>query len=125
MPVNAADCTAQIRLGRAFDSFAIIETMEQHAATGRKHVPAPLENIPIRINVDGVDVSGSVRWLVPNDITVAIDGSGRTRSSHVPYFMMALRRFHFATVDECGTRAVTGYGQQVAERLLRKLFEDS
>src|SRR4051794_38187688 len=83
----------------------------------------PLENIPIRINVAGVEVCGTVIQLFPNDINVRIDdGTGRAKGLHAPYFQMALARQHYATVDEYGTRRITPHGRHVANRLVAALY---
>jgi hypothetical protein len=83
-----------------------------------------LRNIPLTISVRGMDVRGTILFLYPNDIKVAISSpvSGQEKQLHIPYFSM---RLHRLTSDRDGTAVITEYGWKLAEQLLTELFESS
>lgn len=99
---------------------------QRRARTRQKEwSPAPANDIPVRISVDGVEVSGTIRYLVPNEISVVSATTGRETSRHVPYFQMARRQDHFATLDESRTGwCITERGQERAEELLAELYAE-
>jgi hypothetical protein len=84
-----------------------------------------LENLPVSVSVDGVEVEGTIQWVQFNDIRVAITSpvTGQTKQLHVPYFALKLHRL--TAVDEAGTTHITNYGQSLAEWMLKKLFVTS
>jgi hypothetical protein len=90
----------------------------------------PIENIPIRVNVGGVEVVGTIVRLFPNDLDVRIDdGTGRVKGLHASTYQMGFGnrepdRWHYALPDECGTRSITTHGRQTANRLLAALYRE-
>jgi hypothetical protein len=83
----------------------------------------PLENIPLCISVNGVEVTGTILSLFPNDIEVAIASTGKHKGLHVPYFAM-YEQNRFATTDRLGnTAGITERGRQRAEELLKELYD--
>ena len=88
-------------------------------------VPAPAKDIPVRISVDGVEVSGTIRYLVPNEISITIATTGREKFRHIPYFQMPRRDDHFAVLDGHRTHwRITARGQERAEELLKALYAE-
>jgi hypothetical protein len=88
-------------------------------------VLAPAKDIPVRISVDGVEVNGTIRYLVPNEISITIATTGRETFRHIPYFQMPRRDDHFAALDEQRTHwRITKRGQERAEELLTALYAD-
>jgi hypothetical protein len=84
--------------------------------------PVPLRDLPIAILVDDVEVRGKITTLYPNDLTVVITEpvSGLSSGLHIPWFAMHVRAV--ATALQGRTAAITPYGQEQAERLLRRCY---
>jgi hypothetical protein len=105
------------------------EKMERRTRRQTAWTP-PIENIPLRLNVGGVEVVGTIVRLLPNDLDVRIDdGTGRVKALHAPYFQMEYGnrnpdRWHYARADESGTRSITTHGRQTANRLLAALYRE-
>ena len=78
----------------------------------------PLKNVPITAVIDGVEISGTILWLYPNDIEV--EYKGRRNGLHVPYFSMDAAH-RLATTEDCVATGLTDRGRQHAERLLAEL----
>jgi hypothetical protein len=91
---------------------------------------APLENIPLHLNVGGVDVRGIIVRIYPNDLDVMIDdGTGRVKGLHASTYQMGCgrrnpNRWHYALADACGTRSITDHGRHIANRLLAALYRE-
>jgi hypothetical protein len=80
---------------------------------------APL-HLPLRTTVDGVEVTGEIVSLTPNDMRVVIGSpvSGLGTMLHVPHFAMVAKGNWLATDGN----HITERGQQRAEELLKKLY---
>jgi hypothetical protein len=85
----------------------------------------PLRNVPIAIDVDGVEVRGTIHALYPNDVTVIMTSpvAGLSSGTHIPYFAMPARAV--GILDGRRTKGLTGYGKQCVEQLLRRCYEYS
>ena len=78
----------------------------------------PLDNIPIRLNIAGVDVVGTIVRLYPNDMDVRIeDGTRRVKGMHASTYQMGYGkrlgnpdRWHFAIAEGGETRLLTTHG---------------
>jgi hypothetical protein len=74
-------------------------------------------NVPVAIVVRGTTVHGTITELRVDGIDIRIDdGSNRTKSISVPHFAMAVRKY-------AETGMLSKEGRDVAERLLRELYE--
>ncbi len=84
----------------------------------------PLRNVPVRITVDDVVVTGVITSLYPNDMTVEIRSPCRGFSTglHIPYFLM-YRQNWLATYEGEATTTMTECGRARAEGLLRDLYD--
>lgn len=91
---------------------------------GKKLIP--LKNIPIATVVNGVEVSGVIEVLWPNDMTVVITSpvAGLRTVLHVPHFAMYACNW-LATLTGHQTTAITARGRSRAEDLLRELYAHS
>ena len=86
----------------------------------------PLRNIPIRIIVDGEEVTGEIDCLTPNNMSVVILSpvSGLGTGLHVPAIAMAPVNW-LATYTGRTTTAITERGRSRAKDLLRELYDYS
>ena len=84
--------------------------------------PEPLRNIPIRIVVDGIEVSGEILFARFNDMSVVIHSpvSGLGTGLHVPWFRYGYPQFALAT-----RTGLTERGVREATWLLRELYDYS
>jgi len=83
--------------------------------------------IPISATVDGIELSGEITFLQPNDMSVVMHSpvSGLGTGLHVPYFMM-FQRFWLATYEvRNGTKVpvLTERGRERAADLLKELYD--
>jgi hypothetical protein len=86
----------------------------------------PLKNITVTTVADGVELSGVITAVRPNEMSVVITSpvAGLGTDLHVPHFAMYPGNW-LATDDGHRTRALTERGQRRAEDLLRELYAHS
>jgi hypothetical protein len=84
--------------------------------------PEPLRNIPIQIEIDGIEITGEILSAQFNDIWVVIHSpvSGFGTGLHVPWFRYGYPQFALATQSR-----LTERGAREARWLLKELFEFS
>jgi hypothetical protein len=82
--------------------------------------PEPLRNIPIRLVVDGTEITGEILFARFNDISVVIHSpvSGLGAGLHVPWFRYGYPQFALAT-----GAGLTGRGAREASWLLKELYD--
>jgi len=86
----------------------------------------PLRDIPLRVTVAGVQVTGEIVSLTPSDMSVVILSpvSELGTCLHVPHFAMYPINW-LATYADGTTTAITARGQERAESLLATLYDYS
>jgi len=84
--------------------------------------PEPLHNIPVRIEIDGVEITGEVQFARFDDMSVVIHSpvSGLATGLHVPWFRYGYPQFALATHS-----GLTERGQREAKWLLKELYDYS
>jgi hypothetical protein len=84
------------------------------------NTPEPLRNIPIRLVVDGIEITGEILFARFNDISVVIHSpvSGLGTGLHVPWFRYGYPQFALAT-----RMGLTERGTREARWLLKALFD--
>jgi hypothetical protein len=78
----------------------------------------PLTNVPISIFADGIEITGTILTLYPNDIEV--EWNGQHKGLHVPYFTM-FPAYRLATTENLIVTGFTERGRLHAEQLLLQL----
>jgi tetratricopeptide (TPR) repeat protein len=79
----------------------------------------------LQIEVDGVQVSGEIVSLYPNDISIQMTNpkAEGTKGTHVPHFQMHRSQWLAMPEGDIMER-ITPRGLEVAHRLLRELYQD-